>query len=454
MRGGGSSSRVALLRACPGVVGPVPTRACASVGRRGGAALSRGARLRPTVNCRRDQFSHVVQRFSSGRFLGQWGSYLGPGSSARSTLAVDAAGGRVCARLHARPRRKLLHRVGASPARRMGRPGRSLGEFDFGPASGPMPPGGGLAVGGVCSRLGLAANRIVRCLDGSDPVLGAGPAPHPGASPRGSPSGVVYVADEGNHSRAGALARRSAAVRRGLLWDGAPRAVRRPRRRRTAGGCTSWTTTTTALSCSPATCALWKSGRAPAPSPSYIRAAAVDAAGRVFAAGHERVVAFDPSGAAVCSVFPAQLPAVRGPARCRRRRCGVSSWSRPKAAQPLHQFLTPPCAFSPSGSGAGAPSSGAPPVRPGLPPPSRPDGSVRVTDPRNGLVRHPPGGAGALGVPAAPGSPTASAVGAYASGNGVGVPLPTGNGRQRWGGRRPPWNRSPRSPLRRGGLRR
>jgi DNA-binding beta-propeller fold protein YncE len=202
--------RSALVPDCPGALGACPYRSVTAIGRRGEGVLRcpEALAFAPDGDLYvADQFSHVVQRFTvAGRFLGQWGSYgSGPGQfGAVDGLAVAPSGDvYVLDSTHARVERftasgRLLGE--------WGRAGRALGEFDFGPGFGPdKPPGGGIAVGGGYVYVSdSAANRIQRFrLDGSDPVLWGRPGSAPGefSSPRGLAvaGGVVYVADEGNH---------------------------------------------------------------------------------------------------------------------------------------------------------------------------------------------------------------------------------------------------------------
>ena len=439
--GGGSSSRVALLRACPGVVGGVcPYTRVRFVGRRGAGVLRCPEALAFAPDGElfvADQFSHVVQRFSpSGRFLGQWGSFgSGPGQfGAVDGLAVDAAGDVfVLDSTHARVERftasgRLLGE--------WGRPGRSLGEFDFGPGFGPdKPPGGGLAVGGGFVYVSdSAASRIVRFrLDGSDPVLWGRPGSAPGrfSSPRGLAvvGGVVYVADEGNH-RVQALSLAGRPLYAEGSFGTGPGQFVNPFGVAVHGGrvyvVDDNNNRLVVLTRDLRFVEEWSGvGRFHL---SYIRASAVDPAGRVFVAdtGHERGVAFDPFGRGLFAFgFPGTAPGqFVAPLGVAADDAGGSLRGRDlRQPQPHLPLRLLPALSLRVAAGRGR-HHRQPLVRPDCRRRRTPDGSVWVTDPRNGLVRHlSSGGAflGALGVPAAPGSPTASAVaGAYASGNGGG----------------------------------
>ena len=212
-----AAQEATLARACPGALGPggAPATRCPytsvrAIGRRGEGVLRcpEALAFAPDGDLYvADQFSHLVQRFSPrGRFLGQWGAYgSGPGQlGAVDGLAVDAAGEvYVLDSSHDR-----IERFSASGRLlgEWGSPGHSLRQFDFGSGEGPdKPPGGGIALAGRYLYVADSANnRIVRYdLDGSHPLLLASPGSAPGqvSSPRGLAvaGGVLYVADEGNH---------------------------------------------------------------------------------------------------------------------------------------------------------------------------------------------------------------------------------------------------------------
>jgi streptogramin lyase len=153
-----------------------------------------------------DQYSYVVQRFSStGRFLGQWGSY-GHGSGqlgAIGALAVDHAGDvYVVDSTNSRvekfdPSGRFL--------RGWGTRGRAAGQFRFGGGTSPQdPPGGGIAVDATHVYVSDTANsRIQRfTLDGAQPTVWGGPGSGNGgfSNPRGLSvtASALYVADNDN----------------------------------------------------------------------------------------------------------------------------------------------------------------------------------------------------------------------------------------------------------------
>jgi tripartite motif-containing protein 71 len=427
--GGTSFSRAALQRACPGAVGAVcPYTRVRSIGRRGEGVLRCPEALAFAPDGElyaADQFSHVVQRFSpSGRFLGQWGSYgSGPGQlGAVDGLAVDAAGDvYVLDSTHER-----IERFSASGRLlgEWGRPGRALGEFDFGPGFGPdKPPGGGIAVGGGYVYVSDSANnRIQRFrLDGSQATLWAGPGSGPGqlSSPRGLAvaGGVVYVADEGNH-RVQALDLQGRPLYAegefgkgpgqfvnpfGVAVHGARVYVVDDNNNRIA-------VLTRRLGYLEA----WNGAGTPYEL-SYIRAAAADPAGRLYVAdtGHERIVVFDGSGRPLRAfgtpgTAPGQFVAPLGLAADAAG--GVLVAETYGSRSPIYLF-DPALRYRAQwqrGGGAIIGTHWFGPTAAAV----APDGSVWVTDPRNDIVRHlSPAGAflGALGGPAATGSPSAGA---------------------------------------------
>jgi len=385
------------------------------IGRRGGGVLRcpEALAFAPSGDLYvADQFSHVVQRFTpAGRFLGQWGSYgSAPGQlGAVDGLAVDGRGDvYVLDSTHDRVER-------FAPSGRLlgewGRPGHALGEFAFGAGSGPdKPPGGGIAVsGGYVYVADSANNRIQRFrLDGSEAILWGGPGSAPGqfSSPRGLAvaGGVVYVADEGNH-RVQALDLQGrplyaegtfgkgpgqfvnpfgVAVHGARVYvvdDNNNRIVLLTRTLRYLG---EW------------------SGEG-AYHLSYIRAAAIDPAGRVYVAdtGHERIAVFDPSGRGLRAFgtpgiapgqFVAPLDVATDPAG------GVLVVEIYGSRSPIYLFDSSLRYRTQWQRGGGAiigshwfgPTAAA----------VAPDDSVWVTDPRNDIVRHlSPAGAflGALG---------------------------------------------------------
>jgi tripartite motif-containing protein 71 len=347
-----------------------------------------------------DQFSHLVQRFSaSGRFLGQWGSYgSGPGQlGAVDGLAVDAAGDvYVLDSTHER-----IERFSASGRLlgEWGRPGRALGEFDFGPGFGPdKPPGGGLAVGGGYVYVSDSANnRIQRFrLDGSDAVLWGRPGSAPGefSSPRGLTvaGGVVYVADEGNH-RVQALSLQGRPLYAEGTFGTGPGQFVNPFGVAVHGArvyvVDDNNNRLVVLTRTLRYLEEW-SGEGPFHL-SYIRAAAVDAAGRVYVAdtGHERIVAFDGAGRGLLAfgtpgTAPGQLIAPLGLAPDSAGDVLVVETYGSRSPLYLFDSALRYRAQWQRGGGAILGSHWFGPTAAAV----APDGSVWVTDPRNDLVRH------------------------------------------------------------------
>ncbi len=408
----GAAPRSVRVPGCPGAVGAVcPYTRVASIGRRGGGVMRcpEALAFAPDGDLYvADQFSHVVQRFSpSGRFLGQWGSYgSGPGQfGAVDGLAVDARGEvYVLDSTHARVERftasgRLLGE--------WGRPGSALGEFDFGPGSGPdKPPGGGIAVGGGYVYVSdSASNRIVRFrLDGSHPVLWGRPGSGPGefSSPRGLAvaGGVVYVADEGNH-RIQALSLSGRPLYAEGTFGKEPGQFVNPFGVAVHGGrvyaVDDNNNRIVVLSRTLHYLEEW-SGEGSFQL-SYIRAAAVSPSGRLYVAdtGHERVVAFTPTGEGLLAfgtpgISPGQLIAPLGVAADGAGAFVVETYG---SRSPIYQFgasLRYRGEWQ-RGGGAIVGSHWFGPTTAVV----GPDGSLWVTDPRNDVVRHLSSSGGYLG---------------------------------------------------------
>jgi DNA-binding beta-propeller fold protein YncE len=347
-----------------------------------------------------DQFSHLVQRFSPrGRFLGQWGSYgSGPGQlGAVDGLAVDARGEvYVVDSTHDRVERfgadgHLLGEWGSS--------GQALGRFDFGPGYGPdKPPGGAIAVGGGYVYVADSANdRIVRFdLDGSHPVLVAGPGSALGevSSPRGLAvsGGVLYVADEGNH-RVQALTLAGHPVHAEGVFGKGPGQFVNPFGVAVHGAhvyvVDDNNNRIAVLTRQLRALEEWSgSGRYHL---SYIRAAAVDPAGRIYVAdtGNERVVVFDGAGRGLRAfgtpgITPGQLIAPLAVATDPAGRVLVAETFGSRS--PVYRFDSALRYEGRFERGGGAiigshwfgPSAAA----------FAADGSIWITDPRNDIVRH------------------------------------------------------------------
>jgi tripartite motif-containing protein 71 len=443
----GAAPRSVRVPGCPGGSERAHPAVCpytrvASIGRRGAGVLRcpEALAFAPDGDLYvADQFSHVVQRFSpTGRFLGQWGSYgSGPGQfGAVDGLAVDGRGDvYVLDSTHARVERftasgRLLGE--------WGQPGRALGEFDFGPGFGPdKPPGGGIAVGGGFVYVSdSAANRIVRFrLDGSHPVLWGRPGSAPGefSSPRGLAvaGGVVYVADEGNH-RIQALSLAGRPLYAEGVFGKEPGefvnpfgvAVHGARVYAVDDNNNRIVVLTRTLRY------LEEWSGAGAFQLSYIRAAAVSSSGRVYVAdtGHERVVAFTPTGQGLLAfgtpgISPGQLIAPLGVAADGAGAFVVETYG---SRSPIYQFgasLRYRGEWQ-RGGGAIVGSHWFGPTVAVV----APDGSLWVTDPRNGIVRHLSSAGGYLGALGDPSPAPSGGAGKGEKGEGEGGSAPAAAG--------------------------
>ncbi len=411
--GGGSPRPVALtlVSHCPGAAGPTgaplarcPYRAIRAIGRRGEGVMRCPEALAFAPDGTLyvgDQFSHLVQHFTAtGRFLGQWGSYgSGPGQfGAVDGIAVSARGEvYVLDSTHDRverfsPTGRLLGEWGSA--------GHALGQFDFGAGEGPdKPPGGGIAVGAGHVYVADSGNdRVVRYdLDGSHPVpWGGGPGSAPGqfSGPRGLTvsQGVVYVADEGNH-RVQALTLDGRPLYTEGTFGKGPAQFVNPFGV-VAHGQHVYVVDDNNNRIAVLTRALHPLGEWSGEGGdhlSYIRAAAVDAAGRIYIAdtGNERIVAFDDSGHGLLrfgtpGITPGQLIAPLAVATDRSGQVLVGETFGSRS--PIYLFGSQLRYRTVWERGGGAivgshwfgPRSAA----------FASDGSAWLTDPRNGIVRH------------------------------------------------------------------
>jgi DNA-binding beta-propeller fold protein YncE len=281
-----------------------------------------------------------------------------------------------------------------------GTSGSRIGQFDFGAGRGPdMPPGGGIAVSG--SHVYVADtqnNRIERfVLDGSRPRVLVGPGTAPGqvSGPRGLAASVdaLYVTDEGNDrvqeldahgafiTQTGSLPAIpetftnpfDVAVHGGFVYvadDNNGRIVKLTRSLRFVGTF---------------------SGEGPYLLSKFVRAVAVDGAGRVYVAdaGGDRIEVFDSHGVrlrswGISGTAPGQFVAPLDVASAPGGRLLVVETFGSRS--PMYMY-SPRLAYLATWRRGGevilghhwfSPSAAA----------FAPDGTVWVTDQRNGLIRH------------------------------------------------------------------